>query len=135
MDDIQKVRLALDAAIRVLDDRKGNCTPAEVEQLKAENEQLKRERDAAIADMRLIKQRDDPAYADGWNSAIKIIKAASTVGAVPVVRCKDCIWFGGKHGCPLTESGYFLHGKMLPLDNDYCSYGERRVENGGTTSD
>lgn len=78
---------------------------------------------------------ENPAYADGWNSAIKIIKAASTVDAVPVVRCKDCIWFGGKHGCPLAESGYFLHGKMLPLDNDYCSYGERRVENGGTTSD
>ena len=46
MDDIQKVRLALDAAIRVLDDRKGNCTPAEVEQLKIENEQLKQKLDA-----------------------------------------------------------------------------------------
>ena len=69
---------------------------------------------------------ENPAYADGWNSAIKIIKAASTVDAVPVVRCKDCVWFKGKHGCPLAESGYFLHGEMLPLENDYCSYGERR---------
>ena len=69
---------------------------------------------------------ENPAYADGWNSAIKIIKAASAVDAVSVVRCKDCIWFGGKHGCPLAESGYFKSGKLLPHENDFCSYGERR---------
>ena len=50
---------------------------------------------------------------------------------VEVVRCKDC-----KH-CTLTEEGeharddivceYFMTDGML--DNDYCSYGERR-ENG-----
>lgn len=78
---------------------------------------------------------ENPAYADGWNSAIKIIKAASAVDAVPVVRCKDCIWFGGKYGCPLAESGYLKSGKLLPHENDFCSYGERRKENGGTTSD
>ena len=71
---------------------------------------------------------ENPAYADGRNSAIKFIKAAPSVDAVPVVRCKDCVWFKGKHGCPLAESEYFKSGKLLPHENDFCSYGERRGE-------
>ena len=43
-----------------------------------------------------------------------------------VVRCKDCLWYKAENGCPLKESGYFTDGKMLPLENDFCSYGERK---------
>lgn len=69
------------------------------------------------------------------NDAISEIDRIPTIDAVPVVRCKDCIWFGGKYGCPLAESGYFKSGKLLPHENDFCSYGERRKENGRTTID
>lgn len=46
MDDLQKVRLALDAAISVLDGRGEDHIHAEVKQLKIENEQLKQKLDA-----------------------------------------------------------------------------------------
>ena len=48
--DIYNLSDAIDYAIDAMHER---------DTLKAENEQPKRERDAAIADMRLIKQRDD----------------------------------------------------------------------------
>ena len=48
------------------------------------------------------------------------------VDAVEVVRCKDCLFYMCDNGCPLHESGYFKNGKMLPFENDFCSYGERR---------
>jgi hypothetical protein len=31
-----------------------------------------------------------PEYADGWNNAVKIIMAAPTVDAAPIVKCKYC---------------------------------------------
>lgn len=46
------------------------------------------------------------------------------VDTVEVVRCKDCKYFGkdlgyGKHDCKKYEMPYCL-------ENDYCSYGERK---------
>ena len=63
-----------------------------------------------------------PEYADGWNSAIKIIDNAPTVDAVPVVRCKDCkhLIFSDCYG----ECGAARIGIVSPYD--FCSYGERR---------
>lgn len=55
-------------------------------------------------------------YADGWNSAIKIIQNSPTVDAVPVVRCKDCVfWDNGD--CYRLE---------LSRPEDFCSYGKRK---------
>ena len=63
-----------------------------------------------------------PEYADGWNSAIKIIDNAPTVDDVPVVRCKDCkhLIFSDCYG----ECGAARIGIVSPYD--FCSYGERR---------
>ena len=66
---------------------------------------------------------DNPAYADGWNSAISIIEQAPTVEAVEVVRCLDCKyreWFEptGSYYCDLT--GVCVKGEH------FCSYGERK---------
>ena len=47
------------------------------------------------------------------------------VDVVPVVRCKDCEWFMREHGCPIEASGYHKGGRSLPVENDFCSYGER----------
>lgn len=78
----------------------------------------------AIKELRSIIGFDTPDTA--IYSLISLIEKQPTVDAVPVVQCKDCIWFGGKHGCPLAESEYFKSGKLLPHENDFCSYGERR---------
>ena len=54
---------------------------------------------------------------------------SSTVDAVPVVRCKDCKYFGrdmgnGKHSCNNFEMPYCT-------ENDYCSHAKRNIKNGG----
>ena len=73
----------------------------------------------------LIKDMRDFARADVLRDAIEKIKAAMTVDAVQVVRCKDCkhheIFKNGvngwcnKHGSP-TDVTYF------------CADGERRTD-------
>lgn len=76
--------------------------------------------------------------------AKEIIRNAPTVDAVPVVRCRDCIEFEeiGKY---LTNNGgtpfgYCYHWQyeqgMSPNEvdgNDFCSYGERKVDENGRT--
>ena len=53
-----------------------------------------------------------------YRDAKKLIEAAKTVDAVPVVRCKDCKHeFGGS--CSIC---WFQKRKP----DDFCSYGERK---------
>lgn len=76
--------------------------------------------------------------------AKEIIRNAPTVDAVPVVRCKDCVAFEeiGKHPTNKggTPFGYCYHWDyeqgMSPNQvdgNDFCSYGERKVDENGRT--
>ncbi len=52
------------------------------------------------------------------------VRAAPTIDAVAVVRCKDCRKRGGKH-CPFFEdSDETMHDWTEP--NGYCSLAERR---------
>lgn len=67
-------------------------------------------------------------YTDGFEEGLVAVEDAETADVVEVVRCKDCLFYKCDNGCPLHESGYFKNGKMLPFENDFCSYGERRVE-------
>ena len=57
----------------------------------------------------------------------KVVKAVAkncpTVDAVEVVRCKDCKWFN-KPGCAI----YIVDDSDKPKEDDFCSYGERRIE-------
>ena len=41
-----------------------------------------------------------------------------TNDVVQVVRCKDCTQYNGHRYCRYTE--------LIVLDNDFCSYGERK---------
>ena len=63
---------------------------------------------------------DNPAYADGWNSAIAIIENAPTVDAVEVVHAK---WahLGGDEWC-CTACGEVIHteGSWEKPDKKYC---------------
>lgn len=60
--------------------------------------------------------------AEGFTEAAHIIKyIATTVDAVPVVRCKDCKHeFGGS--C-------IICGFQKRKSEDFCSYGERKGKN------
>lgn len=65
----------------------------------------------------------------GNDHAMKKIKAAPAVDAVEVVRCKDCKWLCsgfGTYSCA-KHTGLAL---IKPDGSDFCSYGERRVDDG-----
>lgn len=56
----------------------------------------------------------DEAFAD----AIRIIESIEPADVVPVVRCRDCKYYEGRHWCGLNETNF---------DPDaFCSYGERK---------
>ena len=60
------------------------------------------------------------------------IDKAPTVDAVEVVRCKDCIH---RHYVDMGEEigaigGCRLFATPMMTCNDFCSYGERRTDNG-----
>lgn len=58
-------------------------------------------------------------------TVIEDIKAAPSVDAVPVVRCKDCIRRYDTDECPMC---YVSEGRYYEYTsgNDYCSHGERK---------
>ncbi len=49
-----------------------------------------------------------------------MIDSAPTVDAVPVIRCKDCKYWNG--------SGKYCDYEMSGLENDFCSWAERKEE-------
>ena len=62
------------------------------------------------------------------NYATLILREAPTVDAVPVVRCRDCKHRGTDY-CIFHVKGEPADEELLKkLDNDFCSYGERREE-------
>ena len=72
---------------------------------------------------KLIELLESAESAVYWNSSDKgfIEKIADHLIAndvVPVVRCKDCTQYNGHRYCRYTE--------LIVLDNDFCSYGERK---------
>ena len=52
------------------------------------------------------------------DDVLAVIASQDTVDAVEVVRCKDCNEYNGHRYCT-----YFA---CSVLDNDFCSYGERK---------
>lgn len=52
----------------------------------------------------------------GLEEAIKELEAAPTIDAVPIVRCKDCVYWE-RGDCYRLE---------LSLPDDFCSYGKRK---------
>lgn len=64
---------------------------------------------------------NNPEYANGWNSAIEIIEKALTSEVAEVVRCKNCKYYHQKLGWCDKHSYWTMF-----LNNDFCSYGERR---------
>lgn len=75
---------------------------------------------------------NDPEMAHGWNDFLKILEAAPTVDAVPVVRCRDCKFastpYGDEHDGWIECSN--IYSRPLFGCNDFCSYGERKAGDG-----
>ena len=62
------------------------------------------------------------------NYATLILREAPTVDAVEVVRCRDCKHRGTNY-CIFHIKGEPADEELLrKLDNDFCSYGERRTD-------
>ena len=56
---------------------------------------------------------------------MKIVNRIPTMGAEPVVRCKDCkYWQDNNDGYPHEECRW--GNGETPDANDFCSYGERK---------
>ena len=51
-----------------------------------------------------------------------VLSHTPTVDAVPVVRCKDCIYF---HKPLYIGFGKCSKTRNFPYEEDFCSYGER----------
>jgi hypothetical protein len=60
-------------------------------------------------------------YGCGLTTAKEMLLSASTIDAVPVVRCKDC-----KNFSPRNLVNFCARTGRTCEPNDYCSYGERR---------
>lgn len=70
-----------------------------------------------------VPDRHGQAMVGGIRKALREIETSPTVDAVPVVRCRECVYF--KWDC------YCTHDKMEHsrcLSGDYCSYGERKMD-------
>ena len=64
-------------------------------------------------------------YNDGIDIAWNKIDQATTIDAVPVVRCKDCVRRYDTDECPmcfLIEGKYYEHTN----ENGFCDRGERK---------
>ena len=70
------------------------------------------------------------SYDDEWCLKVSEIENAPTVDAVEVVRCKDCKYMYERMSvCTKVKvRGEILHIRVEP--DDFCSYGERRTNNG-----
>lgn len=77
------------------------------------------------------KQLD--SLAEGYTEAAHIIKHISpTVDAVPVVRCRDCVY---AQSAKINKKGYRIcpASHMEITDDDFCSYGEKKEDENGRT--
>ena len=67
-----------------------------------------------------------------------MLSEAPTINAIPVVRCRECKYWGDEDGKLQNSDGvlfarckihnYLLDGRhtgWCPTENDFCSYGER----------
>lgn len=63
--------------------------------------------------------------------SVTAIEDAPTVDAVPVVRCKECRYYGKYGVCNFhsDDADAYHTGHDVHMDyDDFCSYGERRSE-------
>ena len=70
-----------------------------------------------------------------WNKIMKCIDKVPEVDAVPVVRCKDCKYFdhsdfgkGEEYWCKhFVSTDDYTHSHKV-IEDDFCAWGERRID-------
>ena len=92
------------------------------------------EREALILQFNLTAERSGDADCPLDMSAIETeIEAMPSADVVPVVRCKDCKWYGANPYDWENEDEMFCKFWIdyLPTNaDDFCSYGERKEADG-----
>ena len=79
-----------------------------------------------------LLSKEDEGDRRGVETCIMVLEDMQTVDAVPVVRCRECK-YRGTDDCIFHIKGEPADEELLlKLDNDFCSYGERKegAENG-----
>ncbi len=86
---------------------------------------------------RMIEYCKKDKYVNGLTALFQVgdaIMDCPTVDAVPVVRCRDCVYFNAKNSletqgiCMCGEKEMNYGGEFYPFADDFCSYGERKKE-------
>ena len=73
-----------------------------------------------------LLSKEDEGDRRGVETCIMVLEDMQTVDAVPVVRCRECK-YRGTDDCIFHIKGEPADGELLlKLDNDFCSYGERK---------
>lgn len=86
------------------------------------------DRQALMAALKEQKDRCPLTYLWGLDKAITTANKLSTVDAVEVVRCRNCMyWQSGENEAEKWEYCKFHDIDIGPYS--FCSYGERREEN------
>ena len=73
-----------------------------------------------------LLSEEDEGDRRGVETCIMVLEDMQTVDAVPVVRCRECK-HRGTDDCIFHIKGEPADEELLlKLDNDFCSYGERK---------
>ena len=73
-----------------------------------------------------LSSKEDEGDRRGVETCIAVLEDMQTVDAVPVVRCRECK-YRGTDDCIFHIKGEPADEELLlKLDNDFCSYGERK---------
>lgn len=74
-----------------------------------------------LIDPNVLKQQDFQDFSN--TDVFYAIDNCPIIDAVPVVRCKDCIYYEPELG---TDLGWCPVCSFVRRDDDFCSYGERK---------
>ena len=73
-----------------------------------------------------LSSKEDEGDRRGVETCIAVLEDMQTVDAVPAVRCRECK-HRGTDDCIFHIKGEPADEELLlKLDNDFCSYGERK---------
>ena len=79
-----------------------------------------------VGNVRKVVEYDDAGYDMTYDAVpVEAIEALPAIDAVPVVRCKDCKWWGLPEGKYATKNVKHCElGRYMVASDGYCVYGE-----------
>ena len=85
---------------------------------------------ALVKDLKFLAKYEDSFRQSVILGVVQTVNAQRTVDAVEVVRCKNCK-HRGTDDCIFHINGEPADEELLrKLDNDFCSYGEQKDDDG-----